>query len=317
MPKGVYERTPDMMTGRYERVPDPEGEKWKEEAVKLYNDPGWQRKREEETLRRRREACRVANEVKSRMAANSEAHRRREKAAELWNDPEYQKGLEETKHKNYCEAANRRGADPEISKKLSEASKKNWRNSDYCRSVRESMEKVQEDPDYRKRLSEGQRRFRERESPGHKMATAEAVSRGLKRRWAEMSPEEQNAQMRPLHEATISKGSPNKCEQLLWEFLEEHYPGLFIPHWIKRTGISGRLPDFVSSDGHKLLVELFGPYYHNTAYFPNRPTEEELVIFYKNLGWDCIVVWAEWPDDVIFEWPNLVKRIDSILRKVS
>ncbi len=42
------------------------------------------------------------------------------------------------------------------------------------------------------------------------------------------------------------------------------------------------------------------------------PKETEIVSEYRELGYNCIVVWANNEEDIIFEWPNIVRQIDSI-----
>lgn len=68
--------------------------------------------------------------------------------------------------------------------------------------------------------------------------------------------------------------------------------------FIGNVGTKG--PDFIGK-GTKVVVEVFGDYWHSEKF--NKPTEEELVNYYRNLGYHCLVLWegelVNYSDDFI------------------
>lgn len=130
--------------------------------------------------------------------------------------------------------------------------------------------------------------------------------------WAAYSPEEKAERIRNSLGSAQPPQSPTKPEIQLWKFLDQFYPGFFVPDWIERADIGGRHPDFWSRDGYKLVIESNGTFWHSPEYF-DRPTEEEQVAHYKRYGYACLVVWANSADDVIYEWPELARRVREVL----
>jgi len=140
------------------------------------------------------------------------------------------------------------------------------------------------------------------------------VSKSLKAYWEGLTPEEKAEKIRsnPWFHSYASIQSPNGPESMLWEFLDQTFLGIFTPDWIKRIDIGGRHPDFYTRNGYRLVIESNGSYFHNPEYF-DKPTEEEQITHYKKYGYNCIVVWADSPEDTIFEWPDLAGKIRDLL----
>jgi len=160
-------------------------------------------------------------------------------------------------------------------------------------------------PEETKEISRKFSRTMANRSPEEKADASRQISENRKKHWSSLSPEEQTEQIRRW-QGDRGK-TPNKCELMLWEFLEEVYPGMFIPDWKDKLNIGGRYPDFRSRNGSKIIIESFGSYHHSPV--SDRPSEEELVEVYGKEGWTCLVVWADSADDIIFEWPNISKWI--------
>lgn len=137
--------------------------------------------------------------------------------------------------------------------------------------------------------------------------------------WASLPPEEKKARLdatinsdeavRASAEACARK--PNKTELLLWEFLDEAFPGLFIYNGDRKVRIGRRFPDFISRNGFKLVLEAFGPYWHGPL-MKDGEDEEKVKADYRELGYECIVVWISNEDDVIVEWPNIKKVVTGL-----
>jgi len=91
---------------------------------------------------------------------------------------------------------------------------------------------------------------------------------------------------------------PNKPEMGIYSHLQEVKPKEY-----KYTGdgsfwIEDLNPDFININGQKKCIEHFGDYWHDCPIcYPNNKgmhkqyTAEERISKYRDLGWDCLVIW--------------------------
>lgn len=99
---------------------------------------------------------------------------------------------------------------------------------------------------------------------------------------------------------------PNKSEQRLMALLNE-----FFPHEWQFVGDGsfwvGELnPDFIPTDGRKLVIDLFSDYWHNRAGLPSYKTESGRIVLLNSYGYRGLVV-----------WDNELKRKDTLRRKIT
>jgi hypothetical protein len=62
-----------------------------------------------------------------------------------------------------------------------------------------------------------------------------------------------------------------------------------------------RIPDFVNSE-KRHVVELFGIYWHRDQILPDdqkHVTPEELIEWYREAGWECVVIWEDQEEEFI------------------
>ena len=87
--------------------------------------------------------------------------------------------------------------------------------------------------------------------------------------------------------------TPNLCESILKNILEDNFPGYFIFSGGGGISVGSRIPDFINQE-NKQIIEFFGSRFHPASDEKDR-TEE-----YSKLGYDCLVVWEEdfWIDGV-------------------
>ena len=78
---------------------------------------------------------------------------------------------------------------------------------------------------------------------------------------------------------------PNFLEQKLNDILQSNFPNQFKYVGNRQVTIGNRNPDFVSTDGKKQVIELFGDYWHRND------NPEERIARYKEVGWDALVIW--------------------------
>lgn len=106
---------------------------------------------------------------------------------------------------------------------------------------------------------------------------------------------------------------PNKPETKLKEILDKFFPN----EW-KYVGdgsliINGLNPDFVNCNGRKLLIEVFGDYWHGRV--PNidwHRTELGRMMVYAAFGFKCLVIWEKdikklSEDDIALKVKQLMK----------
>ena len=79
---------------------------------------------------------------------------------------------------------------------------------------------------------------------------------------------------------------PNKAEQILYDILQKNFPN----QW-KYVGdfsfqVDGRYPDFIHNNGRKMIIELFGNYFHKGE------DGSERVQHYANHGYKTLIIWA-------------------------
>jgi G:T-mismatch repair DNA endonuclease (very short patch repair protein) len=86
---------------------------------------------------------------------------------------------------------------------------------------------------------------------------------------------------------------PNKLEKRLIELIQRSgLPFKYVGNW--EFIVAGKCPDFLSSDGRKLLIELFGNYWHTVK---ARETVEERVERFRKHGFETLILWEKEMDD--------------------
>jgi len=209
----------------------------------------------------------------------------------------------------------------EAREKAAEANRKTWasytpeeretrlKNSLHSREARGHLAEAMDR--YCSALTEEERgqRVKSMIEASHTKEARKKASESLRRYWAGLSPEEKAQKVDRFVRAGNERKIPSEPEKQLWEFLEQAYPDSFIPNWDCHITIGGKRPDFVSKDGYKLVIETMGSYWHELE------DEGDRVSLYKDLGWDCIVVWANSAFDIICEWSNLARQISRLLDK--
>jgi hypothetical protein len=99
---------------------------------------------------------------------------------------------------------------------------------------------------------------------------------------------------------TINKIIKNrKCytpngEELYLDYLLQNY---FPDEW-KYVGdgnciINGLCPDFINVNGKKLIIELFGEYWHEGEKVPYKRTEDGRKEIFKQLGYNTLIIWSK------------------------
>jgi G:T-mismatch repair DNA endonuclease (very short patch repair protein) len=147
--------------------------------------------------------------------------------------------------------------------------------------------------------------------------TKETLKEALKNAYKEQSLREKATkhllQLRQKHITKIIKAlhsKPNKLERRIIELVNEHN----LPLRYVGNGefvINGRNPDFISTDGTKKVIEVFGNYWHSPLFNPKingKRTYRDTLDFYRQHGYDCLILWE---DEIYGE--AVIKKIKQFL----
>jgi len=86
---------------------------------------------------------------------------------------------------------------------------------------------------------------------------------------------------------------PTNPEKRLIEILNRHFPNEFLYNgdFSQKITLGGLIPDFISCNGKKLIIEVFGDYWHKRPNIKYVQTEEGRKEFYKILGFKTLIFW--------------------------
>jgi very-short-patch-repair endonuclease len=103
--------------------------------------------------------------------------------------------------------------------------------------------------------------------------------------------------------------SPNKSELQLQSVIDDACPNSFAYNGDGRLGVilGGLVPDFVNINGKKLVIELFGEYWHRTQ---DRGIQVRIDKLAK-LGWKCLIIWDKELKDIASVRQRIIKFIDA------
>ena len=97
---------------------------------------------------------------------------------------------------------------------------------------------------------------------------------------------------------------PNKPEQKILDLLNRKYPNEW--KYVGNCGLvlGGLIPDFVNIDGKKLLIEVFGDYWHRND------NEQKRIDHFKQFGFSTLIIWEH---DINKHIKDVEKMIDDFL----
>lgn len=168
------------------------------------------------------------------------------------------------------------------------AAKHRWKNPKWQILMSEIGRKRWESFSYQQRQSEAHReRWKDPQYRG-------AQLKASRKKWR--NPRFRERQIRAILEG-LSKGSPNKKELKLLNFLQEY--GL--PYRFVGDGsvlFDGRNPDFINTDGQKKLIELYGDHWHRSEKRENGGDGgmARKAIFQK-FGYQTLIIWEHELED--------------------
>ena len=178
--------------------------------------------------------------------------------------------------------------------------KNRWSNEDFRNRLKKKLKEVNNTPEAKLRHS---RRAK-------KVMSNPQIRENIRNKEREYwkNPEYRNRIVK-LTMAAMTK-RPNKPETLLNNILQKHFPNTWIYNGFAGGGIiiNGLVPDFVSINGEKKVIEVFGDYFHNPTKrkLPYRKTEQGRIEQLHDFGYECLVIWE-----------HELKEIDTVIQRVK
>ena len=124
-------------------------------------------------------------------------------------------------------------------------------------------------------------------------------------------PKQKIKRLKKIFEALRKR--PTKPERKLMEILNKYFPNEFAYNGDFSQGVmlGGLIPDFINVNGRKIVIEVFGDYWHKERKnIPWYQTEWGRKAIYSQLGYKCIVIWEhELKTD-----EKVYKRVEEVLR---
>lgn len=128
-----------------------------------------------------------------------------------------------------------------------------------------------------------------------------------------LSTQEKKAEwlMHILKNVGMGKG-PTKPEKKLMEILNKAFPGEWVYNGNCEAGvvIGGLIPDFVNVNGKKIVIEVFGEYWHKRDDIPYFQTAEGRKRIFRKYGWETIIFW----EDEIYDEERVISKVREVLK---
>lgn len=111
------------------------------------------------------------------------------------------------------------------------------------------------------------------------------ISTSLKTFWETLPFEEMDEHVRKIARAVHRR--PTEPEQVVLEWLEANQPGKWAYNGDGRRDVivGGKIPDVISTNGLKEVIEIFGEYWHS------EDEVEPLIEHYAEYGFKCHIFW--------------------------
>jgi very-short-patch-repair endonuclease len=127
--------------------------------------------------------------------------------------------------------------------------------------------------------------------------------------WDSYSEKDKNERIRKVLKGARTR--PNGQEKKLYRVLEEIAPKQFMLNVKGQVVLGGKVPDFVNVNGKKLLIEMFGDYWHSKKIKNRTKSQEEAYRrrHFAKFGFDVLVVWENELRDIYRLKEKLIQKI--------
>lgn len=121
--------------------------------------------------------------------------------------------------------------------------------------------------------------------------------------WASISPERRSERLRLVIEGR--RKTPNIPEITLFGILAQYFPDEWRFVGDGSVMLDGLNPDFINVNGRKLIIEVFGTYWHAQQGQKYHRTEQGRIEAYEKYGYRTLVIWE-----------SEMKDMDTVLGKI-
>lgn len=186
--------------------------------------------------------------------------------------------------------------DPTLSIRMTQAKKDKWA-SDPSRRIRlvQKLAEYWSHPENRKMVSQRFKRMWQNPTLRAKMIESR------RRFWQSNSPEFINMRMKMIAGLNLR---PNKPEMAVLTILNDMFPSEWEYVGDGQVIIGGLNPDIINVNGKKLIIEVFGDYWHTQKMKPYRINEGRVDV-YAQYGYKTLIIWE-----------RETKNIDTLKTKI-
>jgi hypothetical protein len=176
---------------------------------------------------------------------------------------------------------------PSVRKKLSLALIERWKRPDDRRRLIKALQGRRLPEETKRKISQSLKGNKCHKGIPHSEESKMKIAEASKKLWR--NPKYARKVIMALQK------KPNSFEGKLIRLIKENgFPFMYVGNG--QVVIDGQVPDFVSTDGSKRVIELFGTPWHDPNHShkikvkPSR-TEKAKRKFFKSRGYDCLIIW--------------------------
>lgn len=157
-----------------------------------------------------------------------------------------------------------------------------------------------------RKISVAYKKYLSRQTPSQKAKINRKLSLSCKKHWERLTIKQKTAKVRKSRKRLILL--PNKPELKLQKILNTYFPNEFAINIKGKVSIAGKFPDFVSRENQKILIEMFGNYWHGKAItgLTRQDAERQRKKVFSKYGFTTVIVWED-----------ELKNINKVVEKVS
>lgn len=207
--------------------------------------------------------------------------------------------------RSLSEALRGRKVTEESRRKMRLAAKKRWERPEEREKASRAHSGVRLSEEHKQKISKSLIGNKRRKGIPHTEEVRKKISESSKRNWKN-----------PVYARKVVsalQAQPNNSEMVLINIIDENrFPFRYVGDG--KIVIDGKVPDFISTDRTKRVIEFFGRPWHDPNHSdkikvkPNR-TEEAKHKFYESHGYDCLIIW----DDELKDEEKIVDRINTFI----
>jgi len=187
------------------------------------------------------------------------------------------------------------------SEKFQQVMREFWQDEEFL----EKMRQAKQSEAFREKMSQVMRElWQDPDSPYRSEEWRGKVSQAIRELWQD--PDHRDTVLSKILTQFLRQTRP---EQLMEQLLNELFPGEYKYVGDGQLIIGGKCPDFANVNGKKKLIEVFGDYWHEGQ------DPQERIEFFRQYGFDCLVIWESELEDITTVVEKLVEFHNNAERR--